>query len=137
MPTRTSYAIRHLLERLESIDVLLDAAAAKRAKIGEDLVGAGAAQDVITRDHVTFVLEHIRHLDQHLGMSARATVNPRRESALRDAAHGERISLPLDDLAEALELSEFECEALVLCAATEVDSSFGTAFAYIQDDITA
>ncbi len=56
-------------------------------------------------------------------------------AALRSRASALRLSLPLDHLAQALELTQAEEDALLLCAATELDRSYERIYAYILDDL--
>ena len=57
------------------------------------------------------------------------------QEALRTRAVVMGFSLPLDRLAQALELTLAEEEAVLLCAATEFDRSYERIYAYILDDL--
>lgn len=57
------------------------------------------------------------------------------QEALRTRAVVMGFTLPLDRLAQALELTPAEEEAVLLCAATEFDRSYERIYAYILDDL--
>ncbi|HEU4833023.1 MAG TPA: ATP-binding protein, partial [Pyrinomonadaceae bacterium] len=70
--------------------------------------------------------------------SRRATLTPDEhdlEQQLRQMSLDAQNKLPLDRIVETLELSEFEQEAILLCAAVELDRSYERIFAYILDDL--
>ena len=52
-----------------------------------------------------------------------------------DISRREGVALRLGCLQERFRLSEFETAVLVLCVAPEIDLSFETVYAYLQDDI--
>ena len=52
-----------------------------------------------------------------------------------DAGLQAGVELRLESLMDKFRLSEFEVEVLVLCLAPEIDLSFETVYAYLQDDI--
>lgn len=140
MATRAAHAFTHLLARLRQLNVVLDAAASKRAKLAEVMAAAGARSDAITRGHVDGLLGYVHKLHEHLGLSVGAPPereeDRRREDALRAAAAADGVTLPLDGLA-ALDLGPSELEALVLCAAPAVDPAYGLVFAFLHDDQAA
>lgn len=57
------------------------------------------------------------------------------QEQLRARAAELNFNLPLDRLAREVGLSEFEEEALLLCAAPELDRSYERIYAYILDDL--
>lgn len=57
------------------------------------------------------------------------------ETELRRHAVARGTKLPLDRLTEALALSAFEVEAVLLCAAVELDRSYERIYGYILDDL--
>jgi hypothetical protein len=141
MASGAAHAIEHLLARLAPLHRVLSAAAAKRARLADELVAAGARSDAITRSHVDALLARVGRLPEHLGLAAGAPSptddERRREIAVRTAAAEDGVHLPLDALDDAIDLDEFEAEALLLCAASAVDASYGLVFAYIHDDPSA
>jgi SpoVK/Ycf46/Vps4 family AAA+-type ATPase len=56
------------------------------------------------------------------------------EQHIRTRAKASKIALPLDVLADELELDPFELEVIVLCAAVELDPAYGRVLAEIQRD---
>ena len=57
------------------------------------------------------------------------------KTALRQQSAALGRVLPLDQLVQTLQLSPFEQEAVLLCAAPELDRSFERIYAYILDDL--
>jgi hypothetical protein len=55
---------------------------------------------------------------------------------LRQAARRAGEFLPLEQLQEALGLSDFEVQAIVLCAMPELDGGYERIFAFLQDDLS-
>jgi ATP-dependent 26S proteasome regulatory subunit len=53
-----------------------------------------------------------------------------------EALRGRGTVLPLDNLVRLFQLSAFERNVLLLCAAPELDSSFERLYGYVQDDAT-
>ena len=104
----TDEGFKGLFVSEEQIDILLS-----RLIAPEDLSQSDAIQ------HLEAVL------DQRLGL-----LNDRTDISLQ--AGGE---LRLRGLVEKFRLSEFEAAVLVLCVAPEIDLSFETVYAYLQDDI--
>jgi hypothetical protein len=87
------------------------------------------------------VLGYVHKLHEHLGVSVGTppAIDDENEweADIAGAAADAGIELPLLALARALELTEFEQEALVLCAAPAVDPVYGLAFAFLHDDPAA
>jgi len=89
----------------------------------------------VTDLHVANLLDDIEHHIQSSTALAPsiATLTPedqQGEQRLREQAARQGARLPLEQLA----LSAFEQEALVLCAAAEIDRRYERIFAYIHDD---
>src|SRR5215471_4292632 len=68
-------------------------------------------------------------LNEQIG-EMRAHIRARVEASLQAG-----IALPLSRLADAFQLSEFECQVLVVCAAGEIDLHFETLYSYAQNDV--
>jgi hypothetical protein len=93
----------------------------------------------ITDDHVLTLLDDCDALlsDEIFGVDA-ASPTPDEEAKqedLRRSSADSGISLPIDRLVEALSLSDFELEAILLCVAPDLDRSYERIFAYILDDL--
>ncbi|HEY6035973.1 MAG TPA: AAA family ATPase, partial [Kofleriaceae bacterium] len=98
---------------------------------------AGAVPNAITRGHAELLLQELAvPLDRRTfstGPAAMSDEDLAEEAALRDQTAS---SLPLDELAAALELDPFEVEAIALCAACELDPDYERIFAYVHDDVS-
>ena len=70
-----------------------------------------------------------QQLDAALGRRLEL-LRKRTDSSLRAG-----VRMRLTDITEKFRLSEFEIEVFVLCVAPEIDLSFETVYAYLQDDI--
>ena len=68
----------------------------------------------------------------HRALSRLAEENRRR--AAESARRG--IVLRLDELTRAFGLTSFDCDALLLCLAPELDLRYERLYAYLQDDVT-
>jgi hypothetical protein len=126
------WAFAHLRLRLKPINRLLRLAARRVSR-------PRAPRDAL--DAYALSLEEIEHrLDEAESLAAWAPgakpmldeAERQEESALRAEA-GQ--PLPLDSLRERLGLSDFEVEALLLCAAVEIDSSYERVYGYVLDDL--
>jgi hypothetical protein len=130
-------ASSHLLLRFRPLARALGLVIATRDGEAHRLYASGGRGAAISRIQVEAVLAQASDrrpiaagtvamtLDEVLG-----------EKHLRDKAAALGARLPLDALALALGLDDFECEVLVLCAASELDSEYDRVFAYVHDDIS-
>ncbi|MCU7919040.1 MAG: ATP-binding protein [Candidatus Thiodiazotropha sp. (ex Epidulcina cf. delphinae)] len=60
----------------------------------------------------------------------------RQRTELRRTAQAQHGRLPIDRLQSECSLSDFEIDVLLICAATEMDRSYGRLFGYILDDMS-
>jgi len=131
-------ALAHLLVRLRPLHRALHRAALRRNATTERLAAAGAIPQGISLPHALAELGDLDDLVQRVAFStgpAEPDDDERTvEAELRARAAAEGQRLPLDALAADLALTAFEQEALVLCAAPELDVGFETVFAFVVDD---
>lgn len=134
-----SVAIEHLLLRLRPLNRALRAAAARQAQSAAQLFHPDVTPLCVTEEQVQSLLAEVEGLSAvSAGPARAATPTPAEESAeeeLRRRAAAAHAHLPLDRLAQALGLSRFEQEAVLLCAAVELDRSYERIYAFILDDL--
>jgi len=138
MARLANLALAHLVVRLRPLHRALRAASARRAAATDRLVAAGAIASAITAGHVAAVLDELDDLVVHVSFStgpAADTADERAvEAELRARAADQDWRLPLDALASDLQLTDFELEALLWCAAPELDAGFELAYAFVLDE---
>jgi hypothetical protein len=132
-------ALAHLLLRQRPLLRAMRAAISLRDDNARRLRDAGAQPSAISRGHVDALLEQLGNLIEHRSIStgdAALTadeIDAERQLRAKAAAFG--AQLPLDAVAESLDLDAFECEVLVLCAAVELDVEYERVVAYLHDDV--
>jgi ATPase family protein associated with various cellular activities (AAA)/winged helix domain-containing protein len=127
-------ARRHLLLKLRVVDRALARAVERQAAAAARLARPDLSSLCVTDEQVRLLLEDLaspsaappRPADDHDPIDRAA------ERELRTLS-GDR--LPFDLLVRVLGLSRFEGDAILLCAAAEVDRAYGRIFAYILDDL--
>jgi len=140
MASLAEIAAQHLLLRLLPINRALRAAVRRQAEAASRLSRPDLTELCVTTDQVERLLDDADALVGQAEMS-QPVVAPllpeelEREEQLRNAACEAGGSLPLDRISLELGLSQFEIEALLLCAAPEIDRSFERIFAYVLDDL--
>jgi hypothetical protein len=139
MNSPPSLAARHLLLRLRPIARALRAAVARQTAAAARLTRPDLTELCITGEQVELLLDTAdASLDDTAVDVAEATLSADEqadEQLLRDEAAAAGQALPLDRLTSELELTAFELEALLVCAAPEVDRSFERIIAYVLDDL--
>ena len=135
-----SRAIEHLLLRLRPLNRALRLAVERQGRAAARLFRADITPLCVTEEQVQTLLADIDELVNSPVNQASSpfTLTPEESSAeenLRRQSRESRVELPLDRLTEALELSPFEQEAMVLCSAVELDRSYERVFAYILADL--
>jgi hypothetical protein len=138
MDTRASPAIRHLLVRLQPIHRLITAAyqdhaatvaQRERPEVSDLCMSAADAERLLVETEA-------RLSESDDGVEVDLTAEEvEQEAELRAEAKTLGRALPLDRLSDELALSPFELQALLICAASDVDSAFGAMFAYLLDDM--
>jgi len=132
-------ALRHLALRLRPINRALRAATARQTQLAARLLRPDITPLCITEDQVGVLLDDVDALlsdnSQDTAPEALTAEEFEEEEMLRTEAAAQQAVLPLDRLAQALELSNFELEAILLCAAPEIDRSYERVYAYVLDDL--
>lgn len=146
MNTSAPTAVAHMLLRLRPLNRALRHAVERQARAAARLKRPDAKAICITDDQVVNLLADVEaqagdtgEEEPERGVRAEAyelTAREREEEEeLRAQAAEAGVELPLDMLTRRLHLSPFEQEAVLLCAAVEVDRAYERIFAYILDDL--
>jgi hypothetical protein len=132
-------AVRHLLLCLKPLNRTLKAAAEVRAAANAQLALGGTNASCITEQHVHQLFAAVDRFaegDVRLAGGFELTAaEADAEERLRRAAAAAATELPLDALATSLQLSAFELQAILLCAATQLHPAYGRICAYVHDDM--
>ena len=135
----TSQALTHLLLRFRPLNRALRAAVADQGKLAARLFHPDVTPLCVTEEQVQTLLDDVESLflpAQSRSKTASLTdEETATERQIRANCWASGLTLPLDSLTEEMKLSPFEVEALLLCAAVEVDRSYERIYAYILDDL--
>lgn len=132
-----SLAIRHLLLRLRPVTRALRAAVERQGAVAARLDRPDLVPYCITDEQVAVLLDQLDALSPPDRVPP-ALLTPEEESAerqLREEAAAAGVTLPLDELAGSFGLTGTEQQALLLCAAPELDRAYERVIAYILDDL--
>ena len=141
MSARSQLAIRHLLVRMQPINRALRLGVERQGRVAARLARPDLTVLCITDEQVLTLLSDADALlkGESCAIPDGATSLLSEELALEEELRAEcsakGVTLPLDALAQKLELSPFEIEAVLLCAAPEIDRSYERIYAYILDDL--
>ncbi len=133
----SSLAIQHLLIRLRPLNRALRAAVERQAAGAALLDRPDLVPYCITDEQVAALLDRLDALPVP-GITGATTLTPEEqvvEQQIRAQAAAEGIVLPLDELAGRIGLTDQEQQALLLCAAPELDRAYERVIAYILDDL--
>lgn len=126
----TGIALRHLELRLAPLDRRLRQAIENRDEKSRRWIRVSKRGFYMTAQHARGLLD---------GLAQRAALPPfeptadEREAEARLALEGEA---PLLRLERSLSLERFESDAIVLCAAVEIDRDYEKLFGFLHDDLT-
>ena len=134
-----SLAVNHLLLRLKPINRALRFKVARQSQITKLLQRPDVTPLCVSDEQVALLLDHVDGLacnecesDQALVLTADEI---EQEIKLREKARAEGYLLPLDLLTAELDMTVFEQNALLLCAAPEIDRSYERIYSYVLDDL--
>ena len=130
-------AIRHLLIRLRPVNRALRAAVERQAAEAAGLERPDLVPYCITDEQVAILLDRLDALSppDTSGPEPLTPAEQAAEQQLRDEAAAAGMTLPLDELAGSFGLTDTEQQALLLCAAPELDRAYERVIAYILDDL--
>jgi hypothetical protein len=133
-------ALRHLALRLRPLHRGLQALVQRQAEAAARLARPDIAPLCITDDQVQSLLVEVDTMLD--GIAADTPSNAvatgeelAQEAELRATAAASGAELPLDALARLRQLSAFEQQALLLCAAPELDRGYERIYGYVLDDL--
>ena len=132
-----SPAIRHLLIRLRPLNRALRAAVERQAAEAAQLDRPDLVPYCITDEQVAALLDRLDALPLP-GTASAACLTPEEQAAeqrVREQAAAAGTTLPLDELTTRLGLTAQELQALLLCAAPELDRAYERVIAYVLDDL--
>jgi hypothetical protein len=135
----STLAREHLLLRLRPLNRALRRSAKRQGELAAQLVHPDVAHLCVTDDHVAKLLSE---LDERFANPPASNVDagltPEEQTAeaeLRTRADLIGACLPLDFLSHEPGLTPFEAEAILICAAPEIERSYERVFAYVLDDL--
>lgn len=129
-------ALEHLVLRLRPLHRALRAAVHRQTVAAERLLRPDVSPLCVTPDQVETLLGDADGLAGWSGEAAPLTPDEAAEQErLRSRAAAAGEDLPLGRLSRHLRLGFFEEEALLLCAAPEIDRSYERIYAYVLDDL--
>jgi AAA+ superfamily predicted ATPase len=145
MDSLSSLATSHLLLHLRGLHRALEAAVARQKIAASRLNRADLPALCLTDEHVRILLEQIgekqacaSQIPAKLKDDAAWVLAPEEletEDGLRARCSAVGATLPLDQLTHALDLTAFEKECVLLCAAPELDRAYEKIYAFIHDDL--
>lgn len=127
-------ASRHLRLRLRPIHRLLSAAVQVRRTANARLAQESPALCVTAEDADTLLAEASEALDGP-GCGTDEELTEGEKARQRNLRRADGPALPLDVLGDHLGLSAFELQAVLLCAAPEIDPVYERVFAFLHDDL--
>jgi hypothetical protein len=132
-----SLAILHLLIRLRAVNRVLRAAVERQAAVAAQLDRPDLVPYCITDEQVAVLLDRLDALPLPDGAAPMPSTSDEQaaEQQIRDEAAVTGMVLPLDELADRFGLTNTEQQALLLCAAPELDRAYERVIAYILDDL--
>jgi AAA+ superfamily predicted ATPase len=124
-----NWAMQHLRLRLGPIHRTLRAAVERKVSIG--LRADDPKQTSLRLARLDQMISSGRTLAMHFELSDEGLAE---EVRIREGAARDRVSLPIDRLIAELDLSPFEIDTVLTCAAVELDSEYGRVLAQIHED---
>ena len=130
-------AVRHLLIRLQPVNRALRAAVERQAAEAARLDRPDLVPYCITDEQVAILLDRLDALSPPgtSGLTPLTAAEQAAEQQIRDEAAAAGMTLPLDELVGSLGLTDAEQQALLLCAAPELDRAYERVIAYVLDDL--
>jgi len=139
MDTLKSLAVAHLILLLRPLNEALRLRVRDRAATTARLARPDLSSLCVTNEQVELLLCQVKGLQENQSRSCSiASPVPEDPAALEDLRARARTigaTLPFDWLSNVLTLTEFERQALLICAAPELDQSYERIFSFILDDL--
>jgi hypothetical protein len=138
--TLPSLAISHLRLRLRPINRALRAAVGRQGQLAARLLRPDITPLCVTDDQVGILLDDMDAVLAGACCDCASVELNGAEAKEQDALHASAdslgVRLPFEQLIDSLALSPFEQEAVLLCAAAEIDRAYERIYAYILDDLS-
>jgi hypothetical protein len=130
-------AIRHLMIRLRPLNRALRAAVERQAAVAGQLDRPDLVPYCVTDEQVAVLLDQLDALSLPgaVGSAPLTLAEQAAEQQVREEASAAGMPLPLDEMTSRLGLTCDEQQALLLCAAPELDRAYERVIAYILDDL--
>ncbi|HEV7669572.1 MAG TPA: ATP-binding protein [Thermoanaerobaculia bacterium] len=141
MTFASGLAVEHLALRLRPLHRALRNAVHRQTAEAERLLRPDVTPLCVTPDQVETLLGDVEALPGWAGTSAPLLPGEvieeerLRSRALAETGAGVGKELPLDRLSRRLGLDAFDEEAVLLCAAPEIDRAYERIYAYVLDDL--
>ena len=130
-------AIRHLLIRLRPLNRALRAAVERQAAVAAQLDRPDLVPYCITDEQVAALLNHLDALPLPDGAGTASLTPPEQaaEQQLREEASAAGVAAAAGRAGHRCGLTDEEQQALLLCAAPELDRAYERVIAYVLDDL--
>ena len=139
MTIEPAQVVEHLLMRLRPINRALHQAVKRQGQFAARLARPDVTPLCITDDHVNNLLDAVDALidgDDNSEMFADVSADEQSSQyGLKELTEIDLIQFPLERMASELGLDSYEQEAILLCAAPELDRAYERIYAYILDDL--
>jgi ATPase family associated with various cellular activities (AAA) len=139
MDTLASLATAHLILRLQPLNRALRAGVENQRIAAARLSRADLSAICVTDEHVKLLLELVDLTQSGTLLASSPAVLTAEELAAEQELRAQALAisaiLPLDRLMRDFSLTDFELEAILLCAAPELDPAYERIFAFILDDL--
>jgi ATPase family associated with various cellular activities (AAA) len=139
MPSFSALAAAHLILRLQPLNRALRAAVERQNLAAARLARPELSSLCITEEHAHLLLDQIEEAQRRNRFGTLPAVATSEELSaetdLRSECESLAKTLPLDRLERDLHLTPFEIEAILLCAAPELEHAYGRVFGFILDDL--
>jgi hypothetical protein len=139
MESLHSLATEHFILRLQPLNRSLRAAVENQRCLAARLAAPQLAPLCVTDEHVDILLNQVDISQSGNALPGMVMILDDGELSVEEelrakcAAMGS--TLPFDTLAQTFQLTPFEQEAVLLCAAPEIDRTYERIYAYILDDL--
>ncbi|PPK67139.1 ATP-binding protein [Actinokineospora auranticolor] len=129
-------AAEHLRVRLAELHLALRVAVDRQARAAAALTRPDLTPFCVTDEQVAVLLSHVDATAEAMTEPPTPPPDePESERHLRRLATTRGTTLPLDSLADRFGLTRSEQDALLLCAAPELDPGYERIFAYVVDNL--
>jgi hypothetical protein len=139
MESLYSLATEHFILRLQPLNRALRAAVENQRRLAGRMEAPQLSPLCVTDEHVSILLDQVditQSGNPLPGMGMALDENEQSvEEELRARCGVLGKKLPLDALTQSFELTPFEQEALLVCAALELDRAYERIYAFILDDL--